>query len=90
MALKITMPNPQQVGTTINEFISDVSGTGQVIDVLMDLWMYANMNEDFKELDEPGRVNMFFVLKRTLSFVAEMETSIKNEWIESPKIRSNK
>jgi hypothetical protein len=85
MKYQTTIINPTIAAKHIDTFITDVSGTPEVIDVLMDLWMYANMNEGFKELDETGRVNMFFVLKRTLSFVAEMESSIKTEWVASPK-----
>jgi hypothetical protein len=76
----ITIPYPQNVANDIHRFVSDVSGTGEVIDCLMDLWLYANRSDDFKELEEATRENIFHTLKHTLKFVAEMEGSIRTDF----------
>lgn len=85
MALQITMSNPERVGQIISDFQSDVSGTGEVIESLMDLWMYANRSECFLQLEPACRENMFFVLKKTLQFVAQTDASITTEWIQTKK-----
>lgn len=80
MTIVTTIINPTIAAKTIHTFISDVSGTSEVIDVLMDLWMYANENPAFHDLSDTCRSNMFFTLKNTLKFVAEMEGSVKTEY----------